>query len=478
MARPRKRRYTAFNGEITADGAPSKKKKKQKDGSHSSIDLPVQHPVLSQYYPLVQSLRKYIIAQLPSSSRIRRRKISAVGIVSKYPDSPLSDVERSLGCLLDTTLVGFSRPTAEEESARMDGWKNFSQRGNESYVTLSNGVAGFAESQALIVEYAVKTIFNRDKSAKWPDHLLCDGFRRNGGLGLRAVRANPYVESLQQSPWPQLLALLGESGERIMIDLLLDCAIFVSVDAGASNVCQISGRPLSNIAPYRFELASEGTPTARLPPELVFVRNRMLYSKPALNNRGQVQFGIRHIHVLNRSPFHQLDEEQEIEMRARLVQQNEAHTHRVMMYMFPRQFGLHNVFTSKINPKETSQRLKDYTLREEEIFEKFGQLRDGSVHVKIPKRLRGHARILVHKLQVLHQRCSYSQLLQHYCPCKAPRNFKRWCTYRNATRTPQSQHWQPRLLKCRRFARLYLRKWSRGDFGGVIRLRAKTSNNF
>lgn len=103
-------------------------------------------------------------------------------------------------------------------------------------------------------------------------------------------------------------------------------------------------------------------------------------------------------------------------MRARLVQQNEAHTHRVMMYMFPRQFGLHNVFTSKINPKETSQRLKDYTLREEEIFEKFGQLRDGSVHVKIPKRLRGHARILVHKLQVLHQRCSYSQLLQHYCP--------------------------------------------------------------
>ncbi|KAI1158102.1 hypothetical protein F5B18DRAFT_112066 [Nemania serpens] len=116
-----------------------------------------------------------------------------------------------------------------------------------------------------------------------------------------------------------------------MIGLLLDCAIFVSVDAGVNNVCQISGRPLSNIASYRSELASEGTSTSRLSSELVFVRNRMFYGKPALNNRGQVQFGIRHIHVLNRSPFHQLDEEQEIEMQARLVQQNEAHTHRVMI---------------------------------------------------------------------------------------------------------------------------------------------------
>lgn len=111
-------------------------------------------------------------------------------------------------------------------------------------VAIRPGLLERLTSTYQIVEYAVKTIFNRDKSAKWPDHLLCDGFRRNGGLGLRAVRANPYVESLQQSPWPQLLALLGESGERIMIDLLLDCAIFVSVDAGASNVCQISGRLL------------------------------------------------------------------------------------------------------------------------------------------------------------------------------------------------------------------------------------------
>jgi hypothetical protein len=32
-----------------------------------------------------------------------------------------------------------------------------------------------------------------------------------------------------------------------MIDLLLDCAIFVSVNAGANNVCQISGRLLRQV---------------------------------------------------------------------------------------------------------------------------------------------------------------------------------------------------------------------------------------
>ncbi|KAI1747470.1 hypothetical protein F4782DRAFT_521157 [Xylaria castorea] len=39
----------------------------------------------------------------------------------------------------------------------------------------------------------------------------------NAGLGLRAVRSNRYIEALRQFPWPQLPALLGESGDRIMI---------------------------------------------------------------------------------------------------------------------------------------------------------------------------------------------------------------------------------------------------------------------
>ncbi|KAI8954725.1 hypothetical protein F4801DRAFT_446887 [Xylaria longipes] len=199
-----------------------------------------------------------------------------------------------------------------------------------------------------------------------------------------------------------------------MIDLLLDCAIFVAIDVGTNNICQISGKSLSNVPSY-LSISSGEKSTAKTSSELVFVRNRMFYAKPALNTRGQVHFGLRHIHILNRSPF-QRPEEGGVEMQTRLIRQNDVHTLKVMMYMFPRQFGLHNVFTSKVDPKETSQRLKDYTLREEEIFEKFGRLGDNRVHLKIPRRLRGRARDLVRRLQILHQRCSYSRLLQHYCP--------------------------------------------------------------
>ena len=35
--------------------------------------------------------------------------------------------------------------------------------------------------------------------------------------------------------------LLGKSGERIMLDLLLDCAIFVPVKAGFDNYYQRNG---------------------------------------------------------------------------------------------------------------------------------------------------------------------------------------------------------------------------------------------
>lgn len=85
-----------------------------------------------------------------------------------------------------------------------------------------------------------------------------------------------------------------------------------------------------------------------------------------------------------------------------------------MMYLFPRQFGLHNAFTSVVDHTQTSQRFQDYTLREEEIQQKYKGLSPG--HVSIPKRLRGAPFHLVEKMQILHRRCSYSALLKHYCP--------------------------------------------------------------
>ena len=98
----------------------------------------------------------------------------------------------------------------------------------------------------------------------------------------------------------------------------------------------------------------------------------------------------------------------------------EESTTRVMMYIFPRQFGLHNAFTSQVDYTQTAQKFQDYTLREEEIGRKFYVSTEGTQQFKahIPKRLRGSAQHLVERIQVLHDRCSYLELIEHYCPVR------------------------------------------------------------
>lgn len=88
------------------------------------------------------------------------------------------------------------------------------------------------------------------------------------------------------------------------------------------------------------------------------------------------------------------------------------------MYIFPRQFGLHNAFTSVVDSNQTSQKFQDYTIREDEISAVIHAVkqRDATKLPKIPKRLRGEARRLVRRLQLNHKRCSYHELLNHYCP--------------------------------------------------------------
>ena len=90
---------------------------------------------------------------------------------------------------------------------------------------------------------------------------------------------------------------------------------------------------------------------------------------------------------------------------------------------------MHNVFTCTVDSKESIQPFKDYTLREQEIAQLERQkLQKGSaeassiaVRHRVPKRLRGEALDLVRKLQRLHSRCSYHDLLKHYCPAKVSR---------------------------------------------------------
>ncbi|CAG5183403.1 uncharacterized protein ALTATR162_LOCUS10563 [Alternaria atra] len=147
----------------------------------------------------------------------------------------------------------------------------------------------------------------------------------------------------------------------------------------------------------------------KTPGAITFVRSRMLYAKAALNAKGGVRFGLRHIHILNRFPDR--DDKQQ--------------TIHVMRYIFPRQFGLHNVFTSKVDPRDTAMPFKDYTLREKDIHSsmcrELGKKATDAQEVakwkqRTPKRLRGDIIKLVERLRIRNQRCSYMEMLRHYCP--------------------------------------------------------------
>ena len=109
-----------------------------------------------------------------------------------------------------------------------------------------------------------------------------------------------------------------------------------------------------------------------------------------------------------------------------------------MKYIFPRQFGLHNVFTSTIDAKETVQPFKDYTLREHEIIQNTQRAIPSDlsrVRSYLPKRLRGSLFDLVSRLQKRHSQCAYYELLQHYCPLQS--DFVRQLRRATAAITPQ-----------------------------------------
>lgn len=75
---------------------------------------------------------------------------------------------------------------------------------------------------------------------------------------------------------------------------------------------------------------------------------------------------------------------------------------------------------------------KDYTLREEEIHQSMVRALKGKAtdvnEVKrwksqVPKRLRGATIELIDRLRTLNYRCSYTELLRHYCPVEVRCSF-------------------------------------------------------
>lgn len=122
--------------------------KKVKDGeTNKNI---VKHALLDQYYSESKTLRAYLVAKLPNTSHIRRKKIASIGV--ETPQGKCTEDETVLGRLLDNTIV--SRRISEtpkdqtDPDVRWQQWLAFSQQGDESYVTLSDGLAGSLYSQS------------------------------------------------------------------------------------------------------------------------------------------------------------------------------------------------------------------------------------------------------------------------------------------------------------------------------------------
>jgi telomerase reverse transcriptase len=60
--------------------------------------------------------------------------------------------------------------------------------------------------------------------------------------GVLSLHPNDHVTSIKAEPWPQVLGLMGKEGERVMIDLLMDCGIFLLVGSGRGTYHQLSGK--------------------------------------------------------------------------------------------------------------------------------------------------------------------------------------------------------------------------------------------
>jgi telomerase reverse transcriptase len=107
------------------------------------------------------------------------------------------------------------------------------------------------------VYFAIWLLFHRiHRYAAKPSHLLCHGFERAqaprrigedycamGSIpGIVSRYPNGCVSTLKDETWAQVCALLGKRCDHIILDLILNHAIFVSAGRGIQNYYQLCGR--------------------------------------------------------------------------------------------------------------------------------------------------------------------------------------------------------------------------------------------
>lgn len=201
------------------------------------------------------------------------------------------------------------------------------------------------------MDLAIGILFNQiHRKAYKPPHVLCHGFQKIRGAaiefedqrshalshihGLSAFNINQNVNELRGSLWSRVLGLMGKEGLLIMLNMLLYCGIYISC-GNTNNFRQLSGKVPLNYRLPSLLISGSGKPLgdlpvlsmpklpiirseesgphiqrrhsgiatvekSRSPSSIVFVRQRMLYARAALNANGKVALGLRHIRMNDR----------------------------------------------------------------------------------------------------------------------------------------------------------------------------------
>jgi telomerase reverse transcriptase len=230
----------------------TKKRKRSRSSTHDIVADPrkkvkadiqqvsIQHPTLCLYYTQISTLRKFVLSKLPTSSKARRRRIGSA--VEDFFD-------RTLVCMVD-----LQQP--KTASSRSKDFETFSQHFT---LTARSSIVEGSTSQSELMDFAIWLLFYKvHQQVHRPPHMLCHGYQRAGNprrvnedhcavagiLGLVSHYPNENVDTLKNGAWTELLGLLGKEGDRIMLDLVLECGIFVAVDGCRGNFYQLSGANL------------------------------------------------------------------------------------------------------------------------------------------------------------------------------------------------------------------------------------------
>ncbi|KAN0060374.1 hypothetical protein ACQY0O_007703 [Thecaphora frezii] len=159
--------------------------------------------------------------------------------------------------------------------------------------------------------------------------------------------------------------------------------------------------------------------------QIAFVRSRIFYARPIRSRKGKIELGLPFVHVLTRSASptelskvfcpssnpqrapscYSGDPRPDQTFPAKRVRH-------ILKYVFPRQFGLHNVFTTPKDARLTTQPLNDYTNRDAEL-RSLGRIRT-------PNRLRPVQKLIAIMVR-RHDGLDYKQLLDRCCPSRLPR---------------------------------------------------------